>query len=194
MPEHLAPNEERALIRQVPQNPEAFRRLYQHYFPRLFAYAAYRVGGRQEAEDVTATVFMKVVEAIGRFEYRGEGSFATWLFSIAHREVQQFFRTLQRRDAATIPLEELPEIESGGLLPDEAFDRKERFAHLRQTLLTLSPRRQEIVTLRFFGGLRNQEIAIVLGLDERTVASHLCRGLEDLKHAYQREEVANEPQ
>jgi DNA-binding NarL/FixJ family response regulator len=38
--------------------------------------------------------------------------------------------------------------------------------------------------LKFFGGLRNNEIAQVLGIDERTVASHLCRGLEDLHCRY----------
>jgi RNA polymerase sigma factor (sigma-70 family) len=48
----------------------------------------------------------------------------------------------------------------------------------------LSPRRRDIVTLRFFGGLRNQEIAAVLKLDERSVASHLSRALEDLRRQY----------
>ncbi|MBZ0310768.1 MAG: LuxR C-terminal-related transcriptional regulator, partial [Anaerolineae bacterium] len=36
-----------------------------------------------------------------------------------------------------------------------------------------------------FGGLRNQEIAQVLHLDERTVASHLSRGLDELYEKYQ---------
>jgi DNA-directed RNA polymerase specialized sigma24 family protein len=56
----------------------------------------------------------------------------------------------------------------------------EQFLNLRCLIGTLSPRRQEIITLKFFGGLRNREIALMLALDERTVASHLCRGLEDL--------------
>ena len=58
---------------------------------------------------------------------------------------------------------------------------EERFARLRGLMARLSPRRQEIVTLRFFGELPNREIARVLGLDERTVASHLCRALDDLE-------------
>lgn len=189
-PQHLPPDEERALIRQMSSNPDAFRRLYQHYFPRVYAYVAYRVGTKQEAEDLTATIFMKVIEAIDRFEYRGAGAFATWVFRIAHNEVQQFYRVLYRRE--TLPLDDLPEIESTEILPDEAFARKEQFARLRQALMALSPRRQEIISLRFFAGLRNNEIAAVLALDERTVASHLCRGLEDLKHNYQEEEVAFE--
>lgn len=190
MPEHLSPDEERALIGQMSQNPESFRRLYRHYFPRVFAYVSYRVGSKQEAEDVTATVFMKVIEALNKFEYRGAGAFATWLFRIAHNEVNQHYRTQQR--AGWVSLDDMPEIESAGLRPDDAFVRKEQFARLLSALKMLSPRRQEIITLRFFGELRNQEIALVLNLDERTVASHLCRGLEDLKRSYESEEIAHE--
>lgn len=190
VPKSLPPNEERALVSQISRKPEAFRPLYQHYFPRVFAYVAYRVGTKQDTEDLTATIFMKVIESIARFEYRLDGSFATWLFRIAHNEVQQFYRTLYRRD--TLLLDDLPEIESTEILLDEAFARKEQFARLRAALETLSPRRQEIITLRFFAGLRNHEIAAVLALDERTVASHLCRGLEDLKRIYQGEELVYE--
>jgi RNA polymerase sigma-70 factor, ECF subfamily len=190
LPKHLPSDEEQSLIAQVSRNPEAFSSLYQHYYPRIFAYVAYRVGSKQEAEDLTAAIFIKVIESIDRFEYRAPGAFATWLFRIAHNEVQQFYRTLYRREI--VPLDDLPDIESADLLPDEAFARKEQFARLRGALISLSPRRQEIITLRFFGGLRNNEIAAVLALDERTVASHLYRGLEDLKQFYQQEEAAHE--
>lgn len=190
MPDNLSPHEEDSLVQRMAGNSEAFQRLYRHYFPRVFAYVAYRVGTKPEAEDLTATIFMKVIESIPRFEYRGAGAFAPWLFRIAHNEVQQFYRVLYRR--GIVPLNELPEIASTELLPDEAFARKEQFARLRAALMRLSPRRQEIITLRFFGGLRNNEIAAVLALDERTVASHLCRGLEDLKQLVQREEMAHE--
>ncbi|HET7078316.1 MAG TPA: sigma-70 region 4 domain-containing protein, partial [Chloroflexia bacterium] len=60
------------------------------------------------------------------------------------------------------------------------------FADLHRLIATLSPRRREVITLKFFGGLQNREIAAVLGLDERTVASHLCRALEDLYARYTR--------
>jgi Sigma-70 region 2 len=62
---------ERALLQKIHTEPEAFRQLYRHYFPRVYAYVAYRVGRRQDAEDVVADVFIKVVEGLKRFEYRG---------------------------------------------------------------------------------------------------------------------------
>lgn len=177
------PFDERQQLEDTRRDPEAFRALYQRYFPQVFAYVAYRVGRVQDAEDVVAETFIQAVEKLEQFEYRGDGSFAAWLFRIAHSRVQQFYRQRHVRHES-IPFDELPEIAGHTPTPDEQLTDKERFAELRHAIATLSPRRQEIVTLRFFGGLRNQEIAAVLGLDERTVASHLHRAVEDLQRIY----------
>jgi RNA polymerase sigma factor (sigma-70 family) len=59
--------------------------------------------------------------------------------------------------------------------------QSEQAFHIRQMIALLPIKRQEVVILKFFGGLRNKEIAAVLDLDERTVASHLSRALTDLK-------------
>lgn len=186
----LAPDEERAIIEQLAKQPDGFRVLYRHYLPRVFAYVAYRVGSKPEAEDLTADIFLKVVRAIDQFDHRGDGAFTTWLFRIAYTTVQQHYRTAARRP--TLTLDQLPDIQSDAAGPDEVVLRKEQFAQLRSALEILPPRRKEVIILRFFGGLRNQEIATVLQLDERTVASHLSRGLEDLKRALTEERSPHE--
>lgn len=179
----LNPEYEQQLIRDARSNPDAFRELYRHYFPRIYAYVAYRVGRAGETEDLVADIFVKVVESLDTFEYRGAGSFAAWIFRITHNHVSQFYRG--RADLLSI--DEVSDIISDDLSPDQTIIRKEQFIHLRSLLQTLSPRRQEIIRLKFFGELRNQEIAAVLGLDERTIASHLCRGIEDLAQRYEAE-------
>lgn len=173
---------ERQFIQQAQRNPAAFRALYHRYVARVYAYVAYRVGRTADAEDLTADVFLRVVEGLPHFEDRGEGSFAAWLFRIAHNAVSQFYR--QQPVTGDMSLDDLPDIQSDGLTPEAAYQRQEQFQRLRQRIANLSPRRQEIVTLRFFGELRNNEIAQVLGLDERTVAAHLCRAIEDLQRQY----------
>lgn len=183
MPTPLPDEYEQMMLAQARENPEAFREIYRHYFPRVYAYIAYRVGRVPDAEDLTADTFVRVVEAFHSFEYRGAGSFAAWVFRIAYHQVAAFYRQ-QRRAQTFIPLDDLPDLHSSAPTPDALFLEKERFARLRNHIVTLSPRRQEIVTLRFFGGLRNNEIAAVLGLDERTVAAHVSRALEDLQARY----------
>jgi RNA polymerase sigma-70 factor (ECF subfamily) len=160
-----------------------FRALYSHYFPKIYAYVSYRVGRVKDSEDIVADTFLTAVDKLDTFQWRGEGSFAAWLFRIAHNRVSDFYRR-GRGSEETIPLEDLPDLASGVLLPADAVAQKEKFAYLRQLIGTLSPRRQEVIMLKFFGGLRNKEIAALLDLDERTVASHLCRGLRDLHRKY----------
>jgi RNA polymerase sigma factor (sigma-70 family) len=176
---------EQALIQRARNDPDAFRTIFRNMHPRVFAYVAYRVGRAEDAEDITAEVFMRVVNGLGRFEYRGEGSFTAWLFQIAHREVARFFS--RNRIDADIPLDELPDIAGYDPTPEQALVRKERFAAVRAALAELPPRRAEVLTLKFYGELRNKEIAVVLGLDERTVASNLSRALDQLEQTIRAE-------
>jgi RNA polymerase sigma-70 factor (ECF subfamily) len=180
----LETTSEHALIARARRgDADAFRALYRRYFPRVYAYTAYRVGRAQDAEDITAEVFVKAVAGLARFEDRGAGAFGAWLFRIAHSQIALFYRQ-QRRINESIALDDLPDIQGGELPLEQAVQRKEQFARLRVLCLALAPRRREVLLLRFFGGLRNQEIAEVLGLDERTVASHLSRALDDLRRRY----------
>lgn len=179
----LGPDEEHSLLRDARQDMRAFIELYRAYFPRVYAYTVYRVGRAQEAEDITSEVFLRALEKLGEFEWRGDGSFAAWIFRLAHDRVIDFYRQA-RRTGSDLPLDDLPDLRANDLLPAEVILQKEKFANLQRLIATLSPRRQEIITLKFFGGLRNQEIAEILNLDQRTVAAHLCRGLEDLHRRY----------
>lgn len=170
---------ERVLVEQAQRDPQAFRQLYAFYFPKLYAYVRYRVGKRQDAEDLVGETFLRVVAELGKFRWRAEGSFAAWIFRIAHNLVSNFYR--QQRIGKNVTWEEMDEIPDNTLLLEELAVQQEQSAYILKLVGTLSARRQEVITLKFFGGLQNREIAQVLGLDERTVASHLCRGLEDLQ-------------
>jgi RNA polymerase sigma-70 factor (ECF subfamily) len=176
--------DDQLLVQRVRHDPDAFRELYRRYFPRVYAFVAYRVRLAQDAEDITAEVFMRVVNGLERFENRGEGAFAAWVFRIAHNQVSQFYR---RHPTDAVSLDDLPEIQAHHLAPDNALLRKEQFARLSTLIAELPPRRRDILLLKFFGGLRNQEIAHMLTLDERTVASHLSRALDDLRRLYHEE-------
>ena len=182
--------QEKALITRAHEDPEAFKHLYNHYFPRLYAYVSYRVGRVEDAEDLVSETFLKAVAGIKSFQWQHENSFAAWLFRIARNSISNFYRQTERWQ--TVPLDELPDLQAHSLLPSDLILQKEKFERLRQLINTLTPRQQEIITLRFFGGLRNQEIAEILGIDERTVSAHLCRGLETAHQRYINDFVAAE--
>ncbi len=168
------------LVELARGDPEAFARLYEAYFPRVYGYVSSRVASPESAEDLTADVFVRLVQSLSSFERRQSGSFAGWLFRIAHNLTLNYYREVERDRDGRERSEEvgfrLPVV----LTPEEEFMQKDRSATMRRMIASLPERRREIITLRFYGELRNQEIAEVLGLDERTVASHLSRGLRDL--------------
>jgi RNA polymerase sigma-70 factor (ECF subfamily) len=177
--------DESELIAMATSSPEAFRTLYSRYVTRVYRYIASRVDSVPDAEDLTAETFVKVIKGLRQFEYRGEGSFAAWIFRIALNQVTGFHR---RSPPKTRPLDDFSSIPSLHPAPEEWVTQQERADRVRAMLTMLSPRRQEIVTLRFYGGLRNQEIAVVLGLNERSVAAHLSRALTDLQQRYRYED------
>jgi RNA polymerase sigma-70 factor (ECF subfamily) len=180
----MTPEQEYEYIQQAQKDPRAFMHLYDHYFPRIYAYVRYRVQNSQDAEDLIADTFFKAIRKLGLFKWCNEGSFAAWLFRIAHNLIVNYYR--QRRHMA-LPFEsgdDLMDVANHAPSPEAVLIQEETFRQVRALIARLSPRRQEVITLKFFGGLRNYEIANILGLDERTVGSHLSRGLRDLEHRY----------
>jgi RNA polymerase sigma-70 factor (ECF subfamily) len=175
-------SEERQWVSQALRDPESFRRLYARYFPRLYAYASARLERVEDVQDVVAEVFGKVVETLGDFEWRHDRSFAAWLFRLARNVLADHYRRRARHPSGR--LDDLQEVPAAAAPLDDRLVREEEFARLRSLLATLAPRRQEVIRLKFYGDLRNHEIARVLILDERTVAAHLSRGIRDMYRRY----------
>jgi RNA polymerase sigma-70 factor (ECF subfamily) len=186
----MTPEQEYEYIQQARSDPRAFVYLYDHYFPRIHGYVRYRVHSQQDAEDLVADVFFKAIRGLERFRWRKGSSFAAWLFRIAHNLIVDYHRQHEGVALSLDADDDVPELASPVPLPEQVLARRETFREMRDLIATLSPRRQEVITLRFFGGLHNNEISAILGLDERTVAAHLCRGVQDLQRRYTAERHA----
>ena len=83
---------EAALVARARVEPAAFATLYDRYAVPVYRYCYARLGTREAAEDATSQVFTNALAALPR--YRERGSFAAWLFAIAHNVVAD----AQRRD------------------------------------------------------------------------------------------------
>jgi RNA polymerase sigma-70 factor (ECF subfamily) len=181
MPDTCTP--ERELVEAARRDPLAFERLYYLYLPRVYKYTNYRIEEAEVVEEVVSDVFLKCAQALP--------SFAAWLFRIAHNAVlnRRRMEGAHARGEESMALDDLRHLHSDAPSPEEGLLRQEQGDTLRRLLLRLPQRRQDIITLRFYGELHNREIAVVLNLNERTIASHLCRGLRDL-HALWLAEMA----
>jgi RNA polymerase sigma-70 factor (ECF subfamily) len=65
------PEERRWIARARKGDPEAVAALYQHYADGVYRYLLYRVGDAELAEDLTADVFLRMIEDLPRYEERG---------------------------------------------------------------------------------------------------------------------------
>jgi RNA polymerase sigma-70 factor (ECF subfamily) len=154
---------------------DSYDDLYREYLPRIHNYIRLRVNGEDLAQDLTASVFERAVSR--QHTLRNPEAFGAWLFRIAHTTVAGYYR--QRRPV--IALEEAGSQPAPGDSPPEAVMRREELERLRQVVSTLSEREQEIIRLKFAGGLGNQEIARVLRLRAGHVAVLLYRALRKLR-------------
>jgi RNA polymerase sigma-70 factor (ECF subfamily) len=173
-----ANHDEMTLVEKAKVDPEAFSALYERYFQRIYSYVSWRIGSRRDVEDLVSDIFTKALGKLSSFKWQKGATFSSWIFRIAHNAVVDYYRAKGKR--RHVDLDDLPEIESGGLSPSEALDQRRLFETLSQMIQELPPRQAEIITMRFFGEMRNKEIAKVLEIEEKTVSSSLFRGLKKL--------------
>jgi RNA polymerase sigma factor (sigma-70 family) len=149
--------------------------LYRQYLPRILNYIRLRVNDKELAQDLTAAVFECAVSR--QHTLRRREAFGAWLFQIARTTIAGHYR----RQRPTVALDLIGEQPAAEASPSEALLHREELARLQAALATLSDREQEIIRLKFGGGLGNKEIAEVLRLKAGHVAVILYRALRKLR-------------
>jgi RNA polymerase sigma-70 factor (ECF subfamily) len=170
------PDDEQFLVERAKRDPEAFGELYDLYFGRIYAYIYRKTGDRQAAEDLTSDTFMKALANIKTYRYTGQ-PFAAWLYRIASNVVTDYYRARK----VTAPLDEGLQIPATGTSPEEAALRLDDQQAVARAIQTLSPDQQDVILLRFSGGLKLKEIAQVVGKTEGAVKALMFRALGGLK-------------
>jgi len=150
--------------------------LFEEYYDRIARYANARIGDQREAEDIASEVFVKALKSLDSFEERGL-PMGAWLFKIAHNLVVDFHR--KRGDRRNVDVEEV-EIESDSNPAMEA-ERKLEMERVQQAMTNLTEEQQEILRLRFYGGLSSAEVAAMLGKNDGAVREAQSAALKKLR-------------
>ena len=158
--------DEESLVRRAQQHDtEAFSRLYEAYFDRIYRYIVLRIRNEAEAEDMTQQVFMKMLQSIASYKLKGI-PFSSWLYRIAHNQVVDFLR--QQNKKATVDIEGLP-------LPDMGDDTQHvlelqgDIEQLKKAVQKLTAAQQEVISLRFASELSIAECASIMGKSEGAI-------------------------
>jgi RNA polymerase sigma-70 factor (ECF subfamily) len=163
-------------------DPGAFGDLYAKYAGLILRYLYVRVRDQEGAQDLTQEVFVRVIKGIGGFEYRGEKSFLGWLYTIANNVL---IGQARRKRAVSTPLDESIEIiDPRG--QEEVLSIYDRVA-LQQAMSQLTADQQQVLTLKFFADMTNNEIATLIGRSEGAVKALQHRALQSLQQIIARE-------
>ncbi len=175
-------DEERMLVlRAAKHDPEAFALLYDRFVDKIYKYIYYKVGTKSDAEDLTAQVFLKAWEAIGKYRVT-EHPFSAWLYRIAHNLVVDYFRT--RRDA--VPIEEATRLEEKQADLDDLTEAHLTAETLQRAISRLTRDQQQVIILRFLEGYSTEQVAEIMGKGQGAVRTLQHRALAGLERVFRR--------
>ena len=181
----LSPTDEELMRRVQAGETGQFGELVRRYQSALTRVATSRLGRTDWAEDAVQESFLAAFK--GRHSYRPAQGFRTWLWTILLNQCHRSWKVRSRRPRVRLWDDEPAEtveravgrasVERGGASPLTQLLAKERAAMVDELLRRLTPVQADAVRLRFFGGLKFDEIAQAMGSSVGTAKSRVKWGL-----------------
>jgi RNA polymerase sigma-70 factor (ECF subfamily) len=160
---------------------DAFAQIYNRYIDTVFRFVYFRVGNRQQAEDLTAETFLRALKRIGSVTWQGR-DLGAWLVTIARNLVADHFKSGRYR----------LEVPTGDVLDADGEDRGPEgrpeiavLDHITNVALLaavqkLNPEQQECIVLRFLQGFSVAETAHAMGKNEGAIKALQYRAVRAL--------------
>ena len=161
----------------------AFAMLYEANADRVYRYLLSRMGQQADAEDVTAEVFIRAMNALHTYKPQGV-PFVGWLLRIAHNQAVNYFKKQTRR-------RELPLLDSFNA-PDDPAERaivSIETNEIRHAMGDLTDLQREVITLRFGAQLSIAETAKAMDRTEQATKFLQHSALKALRRIMGAQEV-----
>lgn len=183
-------HDEAALVRRAQSgDTAAMKILYESNVQYLTAVCYRYLGSQDDAKDVLQEAFIKIFSAIGRFEFKGEGSLRSWMTRIVINESISRIRK-KKKDIEVFVVDHLPDI------PDEDPDPEGIPPSVLMDLISkLPPGYRTILNLHVFEQKSHKEIAAMLGIKENSSTSQYHRAkamLAEMIRKYRNEQGLEE--
>jgi RNA polymerase sigma-70 factor (ECF subfamily) len=172
-------------------NAEALSALYHRFLPGIFGYIATRVPNRATAEDLTADVFLQMVEGIHQLRAEDEAGFSAWLLRIARVTVAGYYRKREKQPAPLslsgeawentyaaplMLLESHPEAD-----PVQWTEAREDWQAVVQAINHLTEEQRQVLVGRLILGYDVATVARMLGKKDNAVKALQFRALQSLQ-------------
>ena len=169
------PDEQALLARTARGDTHAFEALYDLYSRSIFSLAVGIVGDREAAAEVTQEVFLGIWRGAPDFDPR-RGDPRSWILSLAHHKSVDAVRRRRLRSAEPLHESMTDPVDVAGVAM-----RTVESAHVRNALATLSEGQREAITLAYYGGYTQQEVAERLRVPLGTVKTRIRDGMLRLR-------------
>jgi RNA polymerase sigma-70 factor (ECF subfamily) len=155
-------------------NDDAWREMVELYGPRLYSVAYHFTLKREDAEELTQEIFLKVFENLHRFD--GSFPLVAWIVSVARNLcIDRYRRRKRERSFRFVSDESVAPLLRSQDDPSADALRKERTKLLFWAISEIPEDLAEILVLRDLDGMAYEEIGQALRLPDGTVKSRLFR-------------------
>jgi len=155
-------------------NPQAFAAIVERYEKPLYNVAFRMLRNAEDARDVTQTAFLKAYQGLEKYD--PQFKFYSWIYRIAINEALDALR-LRRREAG--PVDDQHPADGPGPEDSLATDAAER--GLLDAVESLKPDHKAVIVLKYFADHSYEDVARILGIEEKTVKSRLFTARQVLK-------------
>lgn len=172
--------QEKFLIYKVRQHKDAdaYGKLYDYYVDRIFRFVYFKVGTKEEAEDLTSEVFLKTWEYVNKTNNKIK-NFNALIYRVARNVVIDHYRTRHKETKATDE-EQLLKIQDKRNVEEEVNVRMS-VEDIEKKLSYLKENYREVIILRYIEEFTIPEIAEITGKNKANVRVLIHRGLQALK-------------
>lgn len=169
---------EKEIVCNASCDPNAFVVLYEYYFPKIYNYVRYRVANPDTADDLTSEIFERVLKKLDSYSPE-KGKFSSWLFTIAHNTVINYFRN--QKHQLSVSIEKAGEIASTECDSVDKMISTEIQGDIQKALMKLTDRERNLIAFKFWAELSNSSIAELTGLSKSNVGVILYRAMGRLR-------------
>ncbi len=176
----------RLIERAAEGDSAAFSTLYQEHLAPIYRFVQYRVNNKEDAEDLTQTVFMKAWKSLPTMR-EGSVVFTSWLYTIARNTVIDYWKKKRnvRIDDEEAFFAAVPDTRP---IASERVIVHDNIQLLKQAMTVLSTEQRALVTLRFLEDRSTEEIAIAMKKNPSAIRAMQYRAIKALKEEMQKYE------
>lgn len=168
-------------VQYAKEDPKGFEPLYNKYYEQIFRYVYQRMDDKELAFDVTSQVFLKALNNIQKYEFRGV-PFASWLYRIAKSELYQSFRDKKAR--RTVNVESMHLFE---MIEDWEEDTSDENRQLLLGVISqLDSEEIQLLELRYFEKRSFREVGEILEITENNAKVKSHRVIKKMRKIFEK--------